>query len=538
MVLTMDKICLSIFVLNSILAIALGQAPARSTESGKEDIKHTGPYLRQSPPNAHYRIECSIDPDRGLLEGRESIYLKNRGDKSLHRLQIKWSSLGQMDITCKGEAVRILTEPEERSDTQITSVELPAPIRPGEEVKLEIKFSGIKPAAVVGDKMVFLRWHPSLWWGFETHDNFDVKIAVPEGYKVVTGGVLDAESGSHHAEGVRLLGLILYKDLKTIEAYAGDVLVRCLYTSKGEKCAQLLLETAVDVINFYRERFGFYPYQYLTIVPGMDRPAGGFPVATGIVAIHGMERMAEKPELHWKWITAHEIGHQYWGEYVLSEDPDDSFDWLMIGLGIYADREYVRARGLGLDNHRSIMNRYIKGLQSGLDTTIRRSAEQRAKVTFDYNNVVKHGKSFGIISALDCVLGKRVFGRIYRQCLKESSGRRLGVRDFQTVCEKEAAQDLGWFFDQWVNSNKFLSYEVSSKKCDKQDDHYISQVEVKCLGDLKMPVPVVAYFEDGTSQSKFTDRLLHSNVVEFKSKSPLKQVRLDPEEALAQASME
>jgi hypothetical protein len=53
-----------------------------------------------------------------------------------------------------------------------------------------------------------------------------------------------------------------------------------------------------------------------------------------------------------------------------------------------------------------------------------------------------------------------------------------------------------------------------------------------------MPVPVAAYFEDGTSESQLTDRLLYVNILEFKSKSPLKEVRLDPETALAQVSME
>jgi aminopeptidase N len=317
-----------------------------------------------------------------------------------------------------------------------------------------------------------------------------------------------------------------------------DVLVQVIFTPEGKECAYLLLETAVDVINFYCERFGFYPHSVLSIVPGMNRPAGGYPVATSIVAVHGMEQFDSKPKLHWQWITAHEIGHEYCGEYVLSKDPDDTFDWLMIGLGIYADREYVLARGLGLNKHREMMNRYINGVRNGLDTTIALSPEQRSRITFDFNSVVKHGKSFSVISALDCVLGKKVFGRIYRNCLKDFAGRRLGINEFKAVCEKETGQDLGWFFDQWVNSNKFLSYEISSQSCKKQDGHYICQVEVTCLGDLKMPVPVAAYFEDGTSQSKLTDRLLYVNVLEFKSKSPLREVRLDPNAALAQTSME
>lgn len=200
---------------------------------------------------------------------------------------------------------------------------------------------------------------------------------------------------------------------------------------------RLVLNTAVDVINFYRERFGFYPYSSLTIVPGgLDHPAGGHPIATNIVGIHGMEQVDTMPKLHWQWITAHEIGHQYWGEYVLSKDPADSFDWLMIGLGIYADREYVRARDLGLEKHKQIMNRYVQGVRAGLDTTINRTPEERSKVQFDFNNVVEHGKSYSFISALDCVLGKEVFGRIYQRCLKECGGRRLSVSEIRTVCEE------------------------------------------------------------------------------------------------------
>jgi tetratricopeptide (TPR) repeat protein len=58
-------------------------------------------------------------------------------------------------------------------------------------------------------------------------------------------------------------------------------------------------------------------------------------------------------------------------------------------------------------------------------------------------------------------------------------------------------------------------------------------VGVKCLGNLKMPVPVAAYFEDGTSETKFTDLLLDINVLKFKSEAELKEVRLDPKGVLA-----
>jgi len=48
-----------------------------------------------------------------------------------------------------------------------------------------------------------------------------------------------------------------------------------------------------------------------------------------------------------------------------------------------------------------------------------------------------------------------------------------------------------------------------------------------------MPVPIAAYFEDGSSEVKFMDRLLETDVLEFASKSPLKKAKLDPEVKLS-----
>jgi len=308
--------------------------------------------------------------------------------------------------------------------------------------------------------------------------------------------------------------------------------IRAIHAPAAEKCAQLLLETAADVVGFYRERFGLYPYPNLTIVPGADRPMGGYPMATALVAIHGQRRMDEETELHWRWITAHEIGHQYWGEYVLERD---SPGWLWIGLGIYADREYVRARGLAPDKHQALVGRYLQGVAQGLDTTLTLSQEQYEAEDFDYNNVCIHGKGFSVISALAWLLGQETFDRAYVRCLQEFAGRRLGAGDFERLCKAESGEDLSWFFDQWVRSNRSLLYEAGQETCAKRGDLYVSQVQVTRVGTLEMPVPVAAYFKDGTVQVKRTDRLLDVNALTFESASPLERVRLDPDRELAMA---
>ena len=487
-----------------------------------------GYWAPLQPPRSNYKIDCTLTLEKALrLQGKEVISFVNTTSRPIQTLAITWSELGERNLKIKADGETVVLPESIESFPQ--DLKLAEPVNPGRSLKLEVEFSLVPFIPGEPNSIGPVTGWPQLWWGFDTHNDYQVKIDFPKGYAVATSGRFDSRTGYYSAEGIPSFGFFLGKGYEVLEGRARDVVVSCLYKPGDKKCAKLLQETAVDAINFYTERFGFYPYRILTIIPGMDRPAGGYPVATNIVSIHGMGRMEEKSELHWKWITAHEIGHQYWSRYVMEKDDPA---WLWIGLGIYADREYCRAKKLGERKHQELMARYIKGVRDGVDTTINVSPEELSNIKFDFNNIVIHGKGFGVISALDCVLGKSLFDRIYRRCLKEYAGRRLGLHEFRAICEQESSEDLGWFFEQWVNSNKCLSYEITSQTSWKEGDSYVTDVEVNRLRDLKMPVPVAAYFEDGSTQRAFTNRLRKVDTIKFESQAPLKEVRLDPEQVL------
>jgi len=486
-------------------------------------------------PRAQYTIDCKLDLDQGWFEGTQLVRFKNESPAPIKRLAMAWPPLqhgGKLSVTVGGKSVPTIPDVTGPDGFPLVVFDLPQALPRGKEISIDCQFSLAEDGGGKPDRMNMTDWNPRLWWGFPTADDYAVKLDAPSEYVVGSSGRLNAQTGYYECQGAKTFGLFLARDYRVAEAMAGDVQVRCLYAADMETCARLLLDTAVDVIGFYRSRFSFYPYKSLTIIPGVDQPMGGYPVAAGLVAIHGQQRMSEQPWLHWQWITAHEIGHQYFGEYVLEPN---SPGWLWIGLGIYADREYVRARGLGLDKHRSLVARYVEGVGKNLDTTLHRTAEQISKVGFDYNNVAMHGKGFSVISALACVLGPETFGSIYQRCLRDYGGRRLGVDEFQAICEAESQQDLGWFFDQWVRSNRYLQYQVASQSCVKDNDKYVTRVRVECRGTLQMPIPVMASFEDGTSQVQFSDRLLKTDTLEFISSAPLKKIQLDPNEELAMA---
>jgi len=490
-------------------------------------------WVPKDPPKAHYRIEARIDLDSRLISGTERITLKNTAARPLEFLAVDWQIRDDdsLDLRLNG-APLILINPRQTPPVASPLVyRLPRPLAPGEEVTLAARFAAGLVAGPEAAQIGLNTWYPRLWWdGLPVHDSFEVKVNDLPGYALAVSGRLDPQTGFYKNDGARTFGLYYGRGLLSAEREVEGVLVRALFTEKGAPCARFCLDTATDVIRYYKNWLGFYPFSVLTIVPGAPDPIGGYPMYTGIVVIHGQEKFDPAKPNHWTFITAHEIGHQYWSEYVLE---DDNPDWLWISLGIYADRSYCRASNIVPLPERAIMEVYFEGVTQHLDTTEDRPAEQVAKITFDFNNIVVHGKGFAIISALESVLGRDIFAGIYKSCLKTYGGRRLGWREFQRFCEETSGVNLKWFFEEWVRSNKILSVRVKSLDISEKNGHFVTQVTVESLGSLRMPVPVEAVFEDGSKARQFTDRLFREQTLTFWSTHGLKTIVLDPDKELA-----
>ncbi|MEW5900133.1 MAG: M1 family aminopeptidase, partial [Acidobacteriota bacterium] len=482
---------------------------------------------------------AKINLSQKIIEGKETIIFKNTSNGAIRILAVDWplSPSSSLTIISAGKTLTPANPENKPTLSPPLFYALPAPLSPGKKIQLEATFhKSLEFSAEDAEFSVsYTDWHPRLWWdGLPVHDSYSVKLETPEGFAVAASGRLDPRTGRFENDGARTFGISLGKGMKTDSREVEGVLITTLATEKGAKAAAVCLGTAVDVISFSKKWLGFYPFKFLTFIPGGRGRWGGYPVATGIVAIHGQETFKEAESLlWWQWITAHEIGHQYWGEWVL--DPDNP-DWLWIGMGIMVDTEYLISRKLDPERRSKWMSNYLNGLAMYYDTTVDIPPAYLEKIRYDHNNIVIHSKGFSIISALDAALGRETFERIYKKALKLYGGRRLGWREFKALCEKESGQSLSWFFDQWVRSNAYLCYKVEGKEGSPNAGGYLSTVKIKRLGTMKMPVPVRAVFEDGTEQAKITDRNLDTNVLTFESPTKLKEVVLDPEKKLAMRS--
>jgi len=489
-------------------------------------VARTAFWAPVAPPRAHYAIDAKFIADASLLEGTEAIRFRNDARRPIGRVALDWR--GEI-LRVRAGGVVALRSPGKQG---IALFDLPRDVPPGGEVELSVDFRGPFKLDPHNGSAITSSIGPRLWWGFGTLDDYQVHFQAPEGYAVGTSGRYDRSSGAYLAENIATFGLFVAKAYQSAEADAGDVHVRAVFTAAGRPCAELLLRTAVDVVGFYRQQFGVYPQRSLTIVPGMDYPAGGYPPASGLVVIHGQEHFADRPEAFWRWITAHEIGHMYWSNYVLGQG-EDPLNWLMIGLGLHADHEYMRARGI--KGAGALEQNYVNGARQGLDTTMDVTQDQLAAIHWDFNNTVEHGKSIAMVKALESVVGTDTFASIYRRCLRDYAGKQLGWREFQRVSEMESGQDLGWFFEEWVRSAESADYRVAGQQCSAASGKFECTVRVERAGAMRMPVTVAARFEDGSEQRARMDRLADIDELRFEADSALRSVVIEPDAAVALA---
>lgn len=504
-------------------------------------------WTPKNPPGAEYRLDAKIAVEAGVavVSGRGTVTLSNTASRPLAVLAFEGtvSPAQTLELTVGGRPLRRLNEGLGLRPTTPIFYELPAPLGPGKKVRIDIVFSF---KAGTSDGQVALHsWHPRLWWeGMPVRDSFKVKLDIPAGYAMAVSGRLNPRTGYYENDCVTTsFGIFLSKAMQADTRESADVLITALFTEKGKDCARFCLDAAADIIAFYKKWLGVYPHKSLCIIPGGPQPWGGYPFASGIVVIHGQEtfdpKKGEKGLNWWRWITAHEIGHQYWGEFIMPEDVRGPFtdSWLMIGLGICMDKTYMLGRGHGFGRHRDFIEGYLQGVKAKFDTTMDAPPSLARTQKFDTNNVVIHGKGFAVLSALETVLGPETFDRIYRRTLASFAGKRLGWREFRKICEEETDQDLGWFFEDWVRSNKILECRITSQASNPGAGGFVSEVRVEyALESIRMPVPVEAVFEDGTKQVQWTNRFAQLNTLKFESRAKLKEAKIDPEGRLAVVS--
>jgi aminopeptidase N len=374
--------------------------------------------------------------------------------------------------------------------------------------------------------------------------NYKVKISYPSDFVFATSGLVISESIAKgytsiitQAKEIPSYGIVASQFLKYYELTTKNgILVRSYYFDGDSLWGNKFLLYAQKVLDFYCDKFGFYPQPILNIMPSKDEVGSGHPMDTNILLLYrDNDKVALKNvdiDHMAKQVIAHEIGHEYWGyNYILDSDYDPTV--LGISLGLYSDWLYCSAMGLDKQIYNYHFNQYLEGVKAGYNTTITQPIDSIIKNKIPWNSIIDHGKKFVILKMLAKEIGEEKFFQILEYCLQNYKGINFTLDMFQKTCEKITNKNLGWFFDQWYRTNGYLDYQIQTVETNLKNNKYETTCFINRQGSVYMTnVDVSIRTKDSTTIIKRIDGKQKEIKLIFESETEPIKIEIDPESEL------
>lgn len=270
----------------------------------------------------------------------------------------------------------------------------------------------------------------------------------------------------------------------------------------------------------------WYPYEWPTAVSvagfstGMEYP--------GIV-FDGIE---DKGSFLF-WVTAHEIGHDWFPMIVGSNERrhafmDEGFNTFIDieESDLYAGGKYSPKRDSEYSAGGEPPDTILKVLDNPDAPTLLAAAD-------DYPGQLGHPVSYfkgayGMVLLREQILGKERFDRAFRKYIRDWAYKHPSPSDFFRAMESEGGENLGWFWRGWYLNN--WRYDVAVDKIEG------STMTLSNRGQLVLPTTVEIAFQDG---SKTRVRLpvetwlsKGTYVLAAETKTPITSVTVDPDHIL------
>jgi hypothetical protein len=240
------------------------------------------------------------------------------------------------------------------------------------------------------------------------------------------------------------------------------------------------------------ERFSnhWYPYEWPTAVSvagfstGMEYPGMVF------------DGIDDKGQLLF-WITAHEIGHDWFPMIVGSNERRHAFmdEGFNTFIDIEESAEYAGGKyGPKRDSEYSAGGEPPDTILKVLDNPAAPNIMIRADAyPFQLGHPVSYFKgAYGMVLLREQILGPERFDWAFRKYIRDWAYKHPSPSDFFREMESEGGEDLSWFWRGWYMEN--WKYDVAVDKIEG------SAVTLSNRGQLVLPTTVEATFADGSKQ--------------------------------------
>lgn len=478
-------------------------------------------------------------------------------------------------------------------DQTVFSVKLPQPVQPDQTILVVIDFQSKipKPVSRTGvwkDYYFFAQWYPKIgvfedgrWnchqYHFESEyyadfGTYDVRLTVPSSY--IVGATGDHREKTENRDGTATHRYYQHsvhdfawtaspRFLKYTDTFAFSpgrrTEITLLLQPQHKNLKERYLEAIKHAIRYCSQLYGDYPYPTVTCVdPAFNSQSGGMEYPTFFTG--GAYFLTRKGIPSPEDVTIHEFGHGYF--YGLIATNEFEYPWMDEGFTSFLDTEiYYKAYGEplyskfyfgipvtfksvkipieaeGISDHR---------LTSSMDIMQRFAWNFLGGDSYSGNS---YAKGHLMLRTLKRFMGEELFNRMMKAYSQRFWFKHPRPQDFYGVVSEFAGQDMSWFLDQFIYGSGKLDYAIggltsrepktprgwfdgryeSGIKNEEQGRTYESEVVVRRLGEVKMPVEVLVIFEDGEEVRKTWDGQYRWKKFLFTHPSRIKMAIVDPD---------
>ncbi len=253
------------------------------------------------------------------------------------------------------------------------------------------------------------------------------------------------------------------------------VTIRLMLQPAHRSQAQRYFDAAKAAIRGYGLRLGAYPYPTLTMV---DPPRGGF--GAGGMEYPTFITLGTHPALNLppltqvrmlELVTVHEFGHNFFQGMIASNEFEEA--WIDEGMNSYYEmvvmEEFygtmIEVLGLRLTSMEN--NRLQLGSGRYTDPVVQPAWKYRSNASYGLNSYARPAVT---LRHLENLIGPETFHRAMRRFFQTWRFRHPTTADFEQIMQDATDEDISWFLDQALHTDKGLDYRVRTATSSKAKD--------------------------------------------------------------------
>ena len=280
---------------------------------------------------------------------------------------------------------------------------------------------------------------------------------------------------------------------------------------------------SIDMLSFYTNLFGPYPYEKLSLVQSSTR-FGGMENASAIFLDENSITGTKQNET----VIAHEIVHQWFGDSVT--ESDWLHLWLSEGFATYFGAVFyekfdgIEQLNVMLQQHRS---RYFKA-NDRLSIPI---VNPTTTNLFDLLNAYNYSKGALVLHMLRNLLGDQDFFDGIRRYYQLYRDKTALTHDFQVTMELQSEMKLAWFFDQWIFRSGHPELDVTWSWSEQSQEVVVVVKQTQSQAPFRFPL-TLAFINQETEIRSHVDIRERLQIFRFKKTLTPEILIIDPEKTL------